>query len=109
MTLNYLEHIDMENKSINIIIDTLIKIIIHQSSMNVFVSKEINNKVNFEIFLKFTENGFEHKIPDLAFPYICVYWLNKDKFEDSSIIYDENIKRSKINMHGSISLATLHV
>lgn len=41
--------------------------------MNVFVSKEINNKVNFEIFLKFTENGFEHKIPDLAFPYICVY------------------------------------
>lgn len=69
LTLNYLEHIDMENKSINIIID-INENYNHQSSLNVFVSKEINNKVNFEI-LKFTENGFERKIPD--FPYTSDY------------------------------------
>lgn len=104
MTLKYLEQIDMENYH------RYINKNYNSSIFNECVCEQRNKQQGeFWDFLKFTENGFEHKIPDLAFPYICVYWLNKDKFEDSSIIYDENIKRSKINMHGLISLATLHV
>lgn len=65
LTLNYLEHIDMENKSINIIID-----INENYNSSIFTECVCEQRVNFEI-LKFTENGFERKIPD--FPYTSDY------------------------------------
>lgn len=94
----------MENKSMNIIIDINEKYYSINLHWMCLWAKKLTTKW-ISKFLKFTENGFEHKIPDFAFPYVGDYWQNKDKFKDSSIIQDKNMKRSK-NKHAWFDLSS---